>query len=222
MNVRAVAIDIDGTLTDESRRLHLGAVARIREIEALGIPVIIASGNILCICEAASIFIGTSGALIAENGGVIKGPNSSAKYIGNVKEVEKAYEYLSKMEKVEKVARSELRRTEIAIYRTIDVEKVKKTLSNFKVEVVDTKFAIHIKDPVINKGKALAVIADDAGIKRAEVIAIGDSENDRQMLEYAGYSISVGEEGLRNVCDYVTKKGAGAGGEEALNHAMSL
>jgi hypothetical protein len=221
MEIRAVAIDIDGTLTDESRRLHLGAVNKIREIEARGIPVILATGNILCISEAASIFIGTSGALIAENGGIIKF-KSQTKYLGDVKEVEQAYEYLSRHLEVKKVSRSELRRTEIAIYRTIDVERVREILSNFHVEVVDTKFAIHIKDPKVNKGKALALIAEDTGMRREHLVAVGDSENDRQMLEYAGYSISVGEEKLRDVCDYVTKKGAGVGGEEALERVLSL
>lgn len=222
MEIRAVAIDIDGTLTDESRRLHLGAVKKIREIEARGIPVILATGNILCISEAASIFIGTSGALIAENGGIINFKSQAAKYLGDVMEVERAYEYLSRHLEVEKVSRSELRRTEIAIYRTIDVERVREVLSNFHVEVVDTKFAIHIKDPKVNKGKALALIAEDTGMRREHLVAIGDSENDRQMLEYAGYSISVGEEKLRDVCDYVTRRGNGDGGEEALERVLSL
>ncbi|MDP6613184.1 MAG: HAD hydrolase family protein, partial [Candidatus Hydrothermarchaeota archaeon] len=111
MAIRAVAIDIDGTLTDENSRLNLGAVGKIREIEAHNIPVILATGNILCRSEAASIFIGTSGILIAENGGIIKFKSQAAKYLGNVKEVERAYDYLSKHMEVEKVARSELRRT---------------------------------------------------------------------------------------------------------------
>lgn len=222
MGIRAVAIDIDGTLTDESRRLHLGAVKKIREVEARGIPVILATGNILCISEAASIFIGTSGALIAENGGIITFKSRAAKYLGDVTEVERAYDYLSKRLEVKKVARSELRRTEIAIYRTVDVERVRELLSKFHVEVVDTKFAIHIKDPKVNKGKALELIAEETGMGREHLVAIGDSENDRQILEYAGYSISVGEEKLRDVCDYVTKKGNGVGGEEALERVLSL
>ena len=222
MAIRAVAIDIDGTLTDENSRLNLGAVGKIREIEAHNIPVILATGNILCRSEAASIFIGTSGILIAENGGIIKFKSQAAKYLGNVKEVERAYDYLSKHMEVEKVARSELRRTEIAIYRTVDVEGVREVLSNFHVEVVDSKFAIHIKNPGVNKGKALGMIAEEAGMKREHLVAIGDSENDRQMLEYAGYSISVGEEELGDVCDYVTMKSTGVGGEEALERVLSI
>lgn len=223
MNIKVVAVDIDGTLTDEERRLHLGAVGKIRELEAKGIPVILATGNILCISEAASIFIGTSGGIIAENGGVIKpSRNGRAIYLGDIRKVREAYDFLAQRLKVEKVARSELRKTEIAIYRTVGVEEVRRLLAGFDVEVVDTKFAIHIKDPGVNKGKALRAIAREMKVTRERIAAIGDSENDREMLEYAGYAISVGEEKLGDCADYVTKKTLGEGGEEAFEHLLKI
>lgn len=223
MEVKAVAIDIDGTLTDEKRRLHLGAVKKIRELEAMGIPVILATGNILCISEAASIFIGTTGGIIAENGGVVL-PAGKKKplYLGDINKVKRAFEHLSKHLKVEKVSRSELRKTEIAIYRTVDVEEVRRVLRDFDVDVVDTKYAIHIKDPVVNKGRALKAMTEDMGIPRDSVVAIGDSENDREMLRYAGYAISVGEKSLQGITDHITKKTLGWGGEEALEHLLGL
>lgn len=221
MDVKAVAIDIDGTLTDEKRRLHLGVVEKIRELEAEGIPVILATGNIMCISEAASIFIGTTGGIIAENGGVLlPAGGKEPLYLGDIGKVEKAFEHLSKKLKVEKVSRSELRKTEIAIYRTVDVEDVRGILKNYDVDVVDTKYAIHIKDPGVNKGKALKAMIEEMGLPRESVVAIGDSENDKEMLRYAGYAISVGEKSLRGITDYVTHKTLGEGGEEALEHLM--
>jgi hypothetical protein len=223
MKIKAVAIDIDGTLTNELRRFDLEAVQEVREIEARGVSVILATGNILCITESAAIFIGTSGCLIAENGGVIKNIKSDETfYLGDPAKAEKAFEFLSKKIKVQKVARSELRKTEIAIYRTVDVEEIKKLLRDFDVDIVDTKFAIHIKDSNVSKGKALLKVAEIMGIKPSEIAAIGDSENDREMLEYAGYAISVGEEKLRNVSDFVTKESLGKGGKEALEHVIRL
>lgn len=221
--IKAVAIDIDGTLTDELRRFDLEAVQKVREIEARGVPVILATGNILCITESAAVFIGTSGCLIAENGGVIKNIRTDETlYLGDLKKVEKAFEFLSKKIKVRKVARSELRKTEIAIYRTVDVEEIKKLLKGFDVSAVDTKFAIHIKDSNVSKGKALLRAAEMMGMKTREIAAVGDSENDREMLECAGYSISVGEEKLRSVSDFVTKETLGKGGREALEHLIKL
>lgn len=221
--IKAVAIDIDGTLTNELRRFDLEAVQKVREIEARGVLVILATGNILCITESAAIFIGTSGCLIAENGGIIKNIKSDETfYLGDPAKARKAFKFLSKKLKVQKVARSELRKTEIAIYRTVDAEEIKKLLRDFDVEVVDTKFAIHIKDPSVGKGKALLKVAEMMGIKPSEIAAIGDSENDREMLEYSGYAISVGEEKLRDVSDFVTKESLGKGGREALEHLIKL
>ena len=221
--IKAVAIDIDGTLTDELQRFDLEAVQKVKEIEARGVPVILATGNILCMTESAARFIGTSGCLIAENGGIIKNIESDETfYLGDSAKAEKAFKFLSKKLKVQKVRRSELRKTEIAIYRTVDAEEIKKLLRDFDVEVVDTKFAIHIKDPNVSKGKALLKVAEIMGIKPNKIAAIGDSENDREMLECAGYAISVGEEKLRSVSNFVTKETLGKGGREALEHVLKL
>jgi|Deesub1362A_J573_1020465.scaffolds.fasta_scaffold00005_26 hypothetical protein len=219
--LKAIAIDVDGTLTDENRRLHLGAVTKIREIESLGVPVILATGNVLCIAEAASVFIGTTGPVIAENGGIVANPRTDeVRYIGDIKKVEKAFQDLAKRYNVRKIKRSELRKTEIAIYRDFEVNELKKALQDFDVSIVDTKFAIHIKDPAVSKGKALEEVAKFLGIQLSEIAAIGDSENDREMLEIAGYSISVGEESLKDVSDYVTRSSFGEGGEEALEFCI--
>ncbi len=220
--IKAIAIDIDGTLSDEKRRLGLGAVEKVRELEERGVPIILATGNILCVTESASFFIGTSGPLIAENGGIVTYPKTrETKYFGDIEKVKEAFSALEKKLDVEKVMRSELRKTEIAIFRTVPAADVKKALKGFDVDVVDTKFAIHIKDTKVNKGAALKEAAKMMGMDVKEIAAIGDSENDREMLEVAGYAISVSEEGLKDVSDYVTKKRFGAGCEEALEHLLS-
>lgn len=59
-----------------------------------------------------------------------------------------------------------------------------------------------------NKGKALKYLADHLGIKREEVIAIGDGENDISMIKYAGLGIAMNnaKRELKETADYVTKK----------------
>jgi Cof subfamily protein (haloacid dehalogenase superfamily) len=42
------------------------------------------------------------------------------------------------------------------------------------------------------KGKALAALAERYGIRREDVLAIGDSPNDRAMLEWAGLGVAMG------------------------------
>src|SRR5664280_1938149 len=68
MKFKAIVVDIDGTITCEKRELHLGAVKKIRSLK---VPVVLATGNILCYARTTSRLIGLDGAVIAENGGAI-------------------------------------------------------------------------------------------------------------------------------------------------------
>ncbi len=223
MMIKAVACDIDGTITDEMRRLDLRAVALLREIEQEGIPVLLASGNIMCLMDAASLFIGTTGHLIAENGGIVKDKKTQKKHYtaatANI-EIAKAFEHLQDAMHVRLVSSSELRETEIAIYKDFETSLVADAVKEFKVRVVDTKFAIHLLDPNVNKGVGLSVAADIMGLVLDEFASIGDSENDIEMLESSGLSIGVGDERLSNVADFVTRSSYGEGGVEALKYVL--
>ncbi|MDD3654543.1 MAG: Cof-type HAD-IIB family hydrolase [Desulfotomaculaceae bacterium] len=68
------------------------------------------------------------------------------------------------------------------------------------------------------KGYALAMLATHYGVKRDEVIAIGDSYNDVEMLDYAGLGVVVGNarEEIKKRADYVSKGANGDGVVEAL------
>ena len=46
--------------------------------------------------------------------------------------------------------------------------------------------------PDISKGRALATLAARLGVPREAVVAIGDQENDRSMLEWAGLGLAMG------------------------------
>jgi len=69
--VKALAVDIDGTLTDKEGRLDTEAIEALREAERKGIQVILASGNSLCVVLGLRYYLGCSGGAIAENGAVI-------------------------------------------------------------------------------------------------------------------------------------------------------
>ena len=71
---RVVAFDIDGTLTDENKRLDMHAVEALRRLEDAGIPVILATGDVRAITYGLWRFIGLSGPMCCENGGVLWHP----------------------------------------------------------------------------------------------------------------------------------------------------
>lgn len=58
----------------------------------------------------------------------------------------------------------------------------------------------------VDKGRALKYLADRLGIKREEIMAIGDNENDLSMIKYAGLSVAMGngENYIKELADFVT------------------
>ena len=59
----------------------------------------------------------------------------------------------------------------------------------------------------VSKGRALQETAEKAGVPLAEVIAIGDSENDLSMIQAAGLGVAVAnaQEHVKAAADYVTE-----------------
>ncbi len=74
--------------------------------------------------------------------------------------------------------------------------------------------------PEATKSKAIAHLVDRMGIKREQVMAIGDGENDLDMLEYAGVGVAMGnaEPAALAVADFVTKSNAEDGVAFAIDH----
>lgn len=215
--MKAIAVDIDGTITDDKRKINVNAINALRKAEHNGYPVILVTGNVLCAAKMVSVMVGTSGGIVGENGGYI---NTRKKNIvlGDISKCIPAYNYLKSKYPVEKTEFSDIRLSEIALIRNIDVEIVKENVSNFDVEVYDTQFALHLTDPDVNKGKSLQIVARDMGITADEIMAVGDSENDLEFLEVAGLKVAVAnaDQELKENSDYVTKKPYGDGTAEAI------
>lgn len=222
MKFKAIVADIDGTITCEKRELHLRAVKKIRSLK---LPVVLATGNILCYARTASRLIGLDGAVIAENGGAITVRfDLQGTFEERLEECEKAFSFLSQYFKLTKLD-PQYRRTEIALRRDFDLKNARNLLETqlFDVEMIDTKYAIHLKSKKINKGVGLLKLASLMGLTARDFVAIGDSANDVEMLEVSGFGIAVGngDEKIKETADYVTKATFGDGTIEALEFLES-
>ncbi len=221
-SINAIAVDIDGTITDHTRKVCISAIEAIRKAEDAGIPVVIVTGNILCFTRAVSVFLGTTGGLVSENGGVILS-QGQMKVLGDIKKAEKAYDYLKTQpptrDKVQRVQFSDMRVSEIALFRTISEDIIKNVLKDHDVEIYDTNFALHLTDPLVNKGTSLELVSAEMGIKPKNIMAVGDSENDIEFLKVVGHKVAVAnaDPELKSVADYVTINRFGDGVSEAIN-----
>jgi len=159
--------------------------------------------------------------VIAENGGVVECGKVESD-ISHIKECKEALEVLKKHFSLERLD-LENRITEIGLQRNFDVEEARKFLSeDAPVDIVDTGFAIHIKSKKINKGTGLRRIAQMMCLDARDFVAFGDSPNDIEMLEAAGYGVAVGNAhpDLKRVAKMVTKGEHGTGVEEAVRELI--
>ena len=72
--------------------------------------------------------------------------------------------------------------------------------------VSSLKYNIEINAAGVNKGKGLIALGKMLGIEREEIMAIGDGDNDIEMITEAGVGVAMGnaEEAVKCNADYVT------------------
>jgi hypothetical protein len=77
---------------------------------------------------------------------------------------------------------------------------------------------LELTHPSVNKGHALALLAEKLHIGREEVMAIGDSNNDYHMVEYAGFGVAMGNasERVKGIAQAVTGHNNAHGVAEAI------
>lgn len=84
-----------------------------------------------------------------------------------------------------------------------------------------------ITHPTVTKGAALAWLAEHLGVPRDEVLAIGDNDNDIEMLQWAGMGVAMGQAAphvraaARHVTGHIHEAGAAAAIEEFALRANS-
>ncbi|MHB8051921.1 MAG: phosphoglycolate phosphatase [Methanoregula sp.] len=221
--LKALLTDIDGTITDPTRRISTGSIETIRSLVDSGIEVVLASGNTSCFMDALSKMIGTKGSFIGENGGVFRaGYTGSLHITGDQTVCRKALEVLQAHFRASgkelELFSPTYRFADLAFARTVPVDEVKSVLRDHPVQVLDTGYAIHLQAPGINKGTALVELAREMGFNPADFLAIGDSLNDIQMLKTAGIGITVANAhpDIKAVAQYIAGKEYGDGFVEAV------
>ena len=71
-----------------------------------------------------------------------------------------------------------------------------------------------------SKTKAIQFLMNQYGILQQEVIAIGDNYNDKEMIEFAGVGVAMGNapEEIKLIADFVTDTNNDDGVAKALAH----
>lgn len=225
---RAVVTDVDGTLTDAERRLDPLAVAWVRRLRDRGLPVVLATGNVLPISLALYRFLGLAGPIVAENGGVICDPSPGRETVERLADRSvalRAYRTLRRSGlPVRRLFTDRWRESEVALEPTVSVRAIRARLGDAPVHVESTGFAIHLMEPGAGKLPALARALAPLGLTPADCVVLGDGDNDVAMLRAAGFGISFpsGSPRARAAARYVTRAEFGAGFVEGLKASRIL
>jgi len=223
-HTQILATDVDFTLTDAHLRLDTEAVERIRRLERKSVNVILISGRNLPAIGSLAQLIGTSGLVVAENGGVIGRYDRPLKILGSIENARIALKALKKRmgRTIKERADSKhgMRLSSVSLERSFEPEKARRILqeSEPRVDLTDTGVSFQLLDSHVNKGYALTQLARLKRLSLNGAAAIGDNYNDLALFEAVAYRIAVANapEGVKERADYVCRHRYGRGFLEAV------
>lgn len=211
-------MDIDGTLTDDSRRMSLEAVSALREVEGSGVHVILASGNVLPVAYAVSTYMGFRGPLVAENGGVVC-HGERVWVLGDPDGPKAAWKLIQQeLPEAERLFTDRWRETEIGLRQGVDVDRVREAVGRLGVEVQTTGWAVHVMARGMDKFVGVSRACELLGLDVSRAAAIGDSENDIRMIRGCGWGVAIGnaDERTKAAASHVAEGRNGDGVVEGL------
>jgi phosphoglycolate phosphatase len=221
--IKAFAIDIDGTLTENGGgTIHLPAFQNLRTLEKLGYRIIYVTGRSSIEAYILSVFGGTTKIAVGENGGVVTISPSDHILLGNKEKCIMGYNTLNRKIDNVKITNGFDRMTEIVLERTFDIDKGKKIFkeNNLDLDLYDSKYSFHINNRGINKATGLAKALDILKINPSETVTIGDSETDIPLFEFCGFSIALNhsDKTVKSKANHVVSGNEGKGLVEALDY----
>lgn len=222
MKVKCLAVDVDGTITEDGGLIDLNAAFALRWMENLGIKVILVSGRSVWEVFSLAIYLGTTRVVVCENGGVIAFSPIDILLLSDKYQSLIAYECLSKKIDSLKLKLVFPRFTEVVLERTFDINYAKKILIEEGLPIIinDSKYAYHLTHKDVNKGRGLIIALKYLKIEPESCIAIGDSETDIPMFKVCGYSIALdnSSDSVKAEASYSVPLGYGKGLVNAVNH----
>ncbi len=215
--VRALAVDIDGTLTVDRGvfTLDLGAVELLRRVAERGVHVIMVTGNSVPVVAGLARYLGFDASpQVAENGCMVFYRGSRVRTCGgDAREAAKL---------VEEILSDILYPSWQNIYRHCDYafnlragvdpraarERVEKLLEEHGIRGVKvgySGYAIHVRPDCVSKARGLETALGLVDVKSSEVVAVGDSAMDVELGEASALLAAVGnaDEELKRVADVV-------------------
>ena len=176
--------DIDGTITDAEGSLYLPAIQEIRRLEEAGIQVGLVSGRPYPMVRLLGEYLGTTGPLIAENGGAGFFLERDF-FLGSRSTAEKALEALSGLISLEPTWDNRFRTTDYAINGGVDIQGLRKLVEekSLELDIHVSSIMVHLATKGVTKRAGLEYCLQMVGMRSTEVAVAGDAESDTSLFE---------------------------------------
>ena len=192
--IRLIGIDVDGTLLDSEGRLPEANREAIVDAVASGIHVALVTGRSYPFARPVADPLPASVTLIVSNGAVERSTDGTTL----------ARRLLDRVVAAVVLEATRPYRDAAALRALADT--LRRDAVDFAVsltEYVHRDFSlIDVTAPTATKGRALAWRAEQLGLTRDQVMAVGDNFNDLDMLEYAGVAVV-----MANAVEGLTERG---------------
>jgi phosphoglycolate phosphatase len=217
--------DVDGTLTDKDRRLIPETTQVIQRMTDAGIPIVLATGNVLPLALALHRFLGLSSPIVAENGGVLYRKENGRDVVEHLADRRVALAAYRRLRKaglpVRRLFTDRWRESEVALEDGVPEGKIRAVLRGLPVLVESTGFAMHLMQRGAGKLPAIRRALRPMGLSPADCLVVGDGNNDVAMLRASAWAVSFPSASprARAAADYITRAEYGFGFVEAVIHA---
>lgn len=249
MSIKAIAIDMDGTLLDDTKHISNFNQKMIASIQS-SVHIIISSARGMGSLRPYIHQLGLHGSnqyTVAYNGGYIIDGNDTVldhhpidihvalaliECIGqttssleiNVYTADKIYQ-IPNIDNVQDFLMNHPIYKIGAIGQKTEVDRVRGLIPvhfNQLLAITSDKVSIECVSSGLSKAKGLALVLEKLGLSHDELCAIGDAENDIQMLDMAGFGIAMGngDDVLLSHADYITTDNNHDGVGKAIDYLI--
>ncbi|WP_393970798.1 phosphoglycolate phosphatase [Oxyplasma meridianum] len=207
--VKLAILDVDGTITDSSRRIQESAITAIRKAQDNGKIISLVSGNVVPVMYALQVYIGIKNEVFAENGGVMYFKNKIEKFF-HKRKTDEFLTHISKISSARGIFTNVWRYSSMAFEMdSEDVEKVRAESIKWNLDITDSSFSWHVLNKGQNKGYALKKLIELHNVEKEDVLVVGDSKNDLPMFveDVNRSTVKNGDPGLKELSDYISPRG---------------
>lgn len=199
MKFSILALDYDGTIAQEGR-IHLDARAAIEEARERGIVVVLVTGRILTDLRKVAGDLSCFDAVVAENGAVLAFPNGRTRVLGRAPPPSLLDE-LRKLKVDFAVGDCVLEAEASSAPRILEAIRKREA----PLVLAFNRSRVMVLPQGISKATGLREVLDTLRLSLHNCIAIGDAENDYQLLDACeiGVSVGGGSNALRVIADEV-------------------